>query len=532
MHRVYRSLPAGRQVSLNFEIKQKNMSEVLLLIGILAGVGVGVGLGYFIRKQTAQAKANSIEAIAEKMLTEAKQKEQEVLLQAKERAIKIIDEAKKDENDRRGEISQTQKRLEQRENMFDKKLMEFEDKKTHLQEKVEEVQKIKEKIENLRVQTAEKLEQVAKLSVEEAKEILFQKIEKDSSEELYSRVLKVEHDHSETYENKAREIVIDAIQRCASDHSSETTSTAVVIPSDEMKGRIIGKDGRNIKTIEKMTGCELVIDDTPGVILISGFSPIRRRVCQLALEKLIKDGRIQPARIEEFILEAKKELALDIKKAGEEVLYKLGITGIDPKLVSIVGRLKYRTSYGQNIINHSTEVAQLSALIAEELGVDPVMARKAGFFHDIGKSVDQETQGGHPEIGEMILKKFGLHEEIQLAAGHHHDDKPERIITQIVKAADAISGSRVGARRDSYEQYVLRLEELEKTASSFSGVDKVYAIQAGREVRVFVKSEEVDDYSAFNLAKDIARKIENEHQYPGEIKVNVIRESRVVEYAR
>ncbi|EKE06507.1 MAG: hypothetical protein ACD_18C00347G0032 [uncultured bacterium] len=508
------------------------MSEVLLLIGILAGVGVGVGLGYFIRKQTAQAKANSIEAIAEKMLTEAKQKEQEVLLQAKERAIKIIDEAKKDENDRRGEISQTQKRLEQRENMFDKKLMEFEDKKTHLQEKVEEVQKIKEKIENLRVQTAEKLEQVAKLSVEEAKEILFQKIEKDSSEELYSRVLKVEHDHSETYENKAREIVIDAIQRCASDHSSETTSTAVVIPSDEMKGRIIGKDGRNIKTIEKMTGCELVIDDTPGVILISGFSPIRRRVCQLALEKLIKDGRIQPARIEEFILEAKKELALDIKKAGEEVLYKLGITGIDPKLVSIVGRLKYRTSYGQNIINHSTEVAQLSALIAEELGVDPVMARKAGFFHDIGKSVDQETQGGHPEIGEMILKKFGLHEEIQLAAGHHHDDKPERIITQIVKAADAISGSRVGARRDSYEQYVLRLEELEKTASSFSGVDKVYAIQAGREVRVFVKSEEVDDYSAFNLAKDIARKIENEHQYPGEIKVNVIRESRVVEYAR
>ena len=477
------------------------MSEVLLLIGILAGVGVGVGLGYFIRKQTAQAKANSIEAIAEKMLTEAKQKEQEVLLQAKERAIKIIDEAKKDENDRRGEISQTQKRLEQRENMFDKKLMEFEDKKTHLQEKVEEVQKIKEKIENLRVQTAEKLEQVAKLSVEEAKEILFQKIEKDSSEELYSRVLKVEHDHSETYENKAREIVIDAIQRCASDHSSETTSTAVVIP-------------------------------TPGIILISGFSPIRRRVCQLALEKLIKDGRIQPARIEEFILEAKKELALDIKKAGEEVLYKLGITGIDPKLVSIVGRLKYRTSYGQNIINHSTEVAQLSALIAEELGVDPVMARKAGFFHDIGKSVDQETQGGHPEIGEMILKKFGLHEEIQLAAGHHHDDKPERIITQIVKAADAISGSRVGARRDSYEQYVLRLEELEKTASSFSGVDKVYAIQAGREVRVFVKSEEVDDYSAFNLAKDIARKIENEHQYPGEIKVNVIRESRVVEYAR
>ena len=508
------------------------MSEITSIIGILLGIAVGAGIGYFVRKQTAQAKANSVEAKAEKMMNEAKQKEQEIVLQAKEKSIKIIEEAKKEENDRRGEITQTQRRLEQRENMFDKKLMEFEDKKTHLQEKVEEVQKIKEKIENLRVQTAEKLEQVAQLSTEEAKEVLFKKIEKESSEALYSRMLKVEHDDSEKYDIKAREIIINSIQRCASDHSSETTSTAVTIPSDEMKGRIIGKDGRNIKTIEKMTGCELVIDDTPGIILISGFSPIRRRVCQLALEKLIKDGRIQPARIEEFILEAKKELALDIKKAGEEVLYKLAITGIDPKLVSIVGRLKYRTSYGQNIINHSTEVAQLSALIAEELGVDPVMARKAGFFHDIGKSVDQETQGGHPEIGEMILKKFGLHEEIQLAAGHHHDDKPERIITQIVKAADAISGSRVGARRDSYEQYVLRLEELEKTASSFSGVDKVYAIQAGREVRVFVRSEQIDDYAAYNLAKDIARKIENEHQYPGEIKVNVIRESRVVEYAR
>ena len=508
------------------------MSEITSIIGILIGIAVGAGIGYFVRKQTAQAKANSVEAKAEKMMAEAKQKEQEIVLQAKEKSMKIIEEAKKEENNRRSEITQTQRRLEQRENMFDKKLMEFEDKKTHLQEKVEEVQKIKEKIENLRVQTAEKLEQVAQLSTEEAKEVLFKKIETESSEALYSRLLKVEHDDSEKYDIKAREIIINSIQRCASDHSSETTSTAVVIPSDEMKGRIIGKDGRNIKTIEKMTGCELVIDDTPGVILISGFSPIRRRVCQLALEKLIKDGRIQPARIEEFILEAKKELALDIKKAGEEVLYKLAITGIDPKLVSIVGRLKYRTSYGQNIINHSTEVAQLSALIAEELGVDPVMARKAGFFHDIGKSVDQETQGGHPEIGETILKKFGLHEEIQLAAGHHHDDKPERIITQIVKAADAISGSRVGARRDSYEQYVLRLEELEKTASSFEGIDKVYAIQAGREVRVFVRSEQIDDYAAYNLAKDIARKIENEHQYPGEIKVNVIRESRVAEYAR
>jgi ribonuclease Y len=299
-----------------------------------------------------------------------------------------------------------------------------------------------------------------------------------------------------------------------------------------MKGRIIGKDGRNIKTIEKLTGCELIIDETPDMILISGFSPIRRRVCQLALEKLIKDGRIQPARIEEFIDEAKKELALDIRKAGEEALYKLGITGLDPKMVSIVGRLKYRTSYGQNVLNHSIEVAQLSAMMAEELGFDGAKAKKAGFFHDIGKAVDQETQGTHPEIGETILKKFGFDEDTIDVAAHHHDDKPENVYTQIAKAADAISGARVGARRDTYEQYVARLEELEKTASDFPGIDKAYAIQAGREVRVFVKSEEIDDYAAYNLAKDIARKIENELQYPGEIRVNVIRETRVVEYAR
>jgi len=299
-----------------------------------------------------------------------------------------------------------------------------------------------------------------------------------------------------------------------------------------MKGRIIGKDGRNIKTIEKLTGCELIIDETPEMILVSSFSPIRRRVCALALEKLIKDGRIQPARIEAFIEEAKKELSLDIKKVGEESLYQLGITGIDPKLVSIVGRLKYRTSYGQNILNHSMEVAYLSGLIAGELGVDAAKAKKAGFFHDIGKAVDQETQGSHPEIGATILKKFGLDADMQDAALNHHEDKPTLLITQIVKAADAISGARVGARRDTYEQYVARLEDLEKTAGNFPGIEKVYAIQAGREVRVFVKPETIDDYAAYNLAKDIARKIENELQYPGEIKVMIIRETRVIEYAR
>lgn len=508
------------------------MSEILLVATTLGGIVIGTGLGFFIRMQMAKARANSVEARAEKVLAQAKQKEQDILLKAKEKAIKIIDDSKKEENDRRSELGQLQKRLTERESMFDQKLMEFEERKSNLQQKADEIKAIKEKIDRMNEQAIEKLEKIAGFSQEEAKDVLISQVEETSGEDLYGRIMKIERVNSEKYEEKAREVVLDAIQRCASDHSSETTSTAVPLPSDEMKGRIIGKDGRNIKTIEKITGCELIIDDTPGMIMVSGFSPIRRRVCALSLEKLIKDGRIQPARIEEFIDEAKRELALDIKKVGEDTLYKLGFTGLDPKLVSIVGRLKYRTSYGQNILNHSIEVAHLSALIAQELGVDPVMAKKAGFFHDIGKAVDQETQGSHPEIGETILKKFKLHEDIQHAAAHHHDDKPDRVITQIVKAADAISGSRVGARRDTYEQYVMRLEELEATASDFPGVDKVYAIQAGREVRVFVKSEEVDDYESYNLAKDIARKIENELQYPGEIKVNVIRESRVVEYAK
>jgi len=508
------------------------MNEIIIVAVAFGGVALGVAIGYFIRKQLAQAKVNSAEARAEHITNEAKNHEKELMLQAKDKAMKIIEEAKKEEDERRRELRSIQQRLEKRESMFDQKLLEFEDSKTRLQKKVEEVQAIKKRVDEMQQEGMQKLQAIAGLNMEEAKEELLKRVEVVSKEDLFARIMKIERGNSEVYEQKAREIVIDAIQRCASNHASETTSTAVVLPSDEMKGRIIGKDGRNIKTIEKMTGCELIIDETPDMLMISGFSPIRRRVCQIALERLIKDGRIQPARIEEFIEEAKKELALDIKQAGEESLYKVSITGLDPKLVSIVGRLKYRTSYGQNILNHSIEVAQLSALMAEELGVDPVMAKKAGFFHDIGKAVDQETQGTHPEIGEIILKKFGLPEEVQQAARYHHEDKPESIYSQIVKAADAISGSRVGARRDTYEQYVARLEELEKTASDFPGIDKVYAIQAGREIRVFVKADQIDDYQSYNLAKDIARKIENELQYPGEIRVNVIREMRVVEYAK
>lgn len=502
-----------------------------VVIALLA-VALGGAVGYVVRKQQAQKNANSVEALAEKRLLEAKNKEQEIILGAKEKAITVIDEAKREEEKRRSELQQTQKRLEQRESMFDQKLIDFEDRKSKLEEKIQQVQEIKGKIEDAQKQALTKLEVISHLTVEQAKQELFQKVEENSKDDLVHRMLKVDEEMSEEVRAKAKELVINAMQRTACNHAAETTSTSVALPSEEMKGRIIGKEGRNIKTIEKMTGCELIIDETPEALLVSSFSPIRRRVCQLTLEKLIADGRIQPAKIEEYVEEAKRDLAIDIKKTGEEAMHKMAIVGMDPKLVSIVGRLKYRTSYGQNVLNHCMEVGYLSALMAEELGFNPSLARRAGFFHDIGKAIDHETQGAHTQIGYTILKKFNVDEDTAQVALTHHDTNPPLLLTKIVMAGDAISASRVGARRDTYEQYVARLEDLEKTAKDFPGVDKVYAIQAGREIRVFVDPTKIDDYQAYNLAKDVARKIESELQYPGEIKVMVIRESRVIEYAR
>ncbi len=508
------------------------MYIAITIITALATLVVGGFAGYAWRKKVAQAQVNSAEAKAEKILLEAKTKQQEYILQGQEKANKMIEEAKKEDQAMRVELRDIKARLEKRENMFDQKLLEFQGNQTKLQEKVDRVNQIKAEIEKLREQEMVTLQNVANMTRDEAKEHLIEKIEDENKNDLAGRIMKLQKEDATVYEEKAREIIMDAIQRCASSHAAETTSSIVNIPSEEMKGRIIGKEGRNIKTIEKLTGCELVIDDTPESIMVSGFSPIRRQIAKLALEKLMSDGRIQPARIEEYVDKAKQDLALDIKKAGEEALYKMGITGIDPKLVSIVGRLKYRTSYGQNIVNHSMEVAYLSGLIAAELGVDEAKAKKCGFFHDIGKAVDQETQGSHPEIGYAILKKFGIDEDVAQAAKTHHDDHPYNIFSSIVKAADAISGARMGARKDTYEQFVARLEELEKVAGAFPGIEKVYAIQAGREVRIFVRPNEIDDYSAFQLAKDIARKIEQELQYPGEIRVTLIRETRVVEYAK
>jgi len=493
---------------------------------------VGTAAGYFLRKLLAKRLAGSVEEKAEKLLAETKTKQRELLLQARDKAIQVIDNAKKEEEERRQELQAAQKRLEKRESLFDQKLLDLQEKQQKLYDRANQIEKVKAEIQKIKEDQLARLEQIAGFNREEAKQLLLDKTEKNIQAELVNRINKLERESSEVLDKKARDLLSLAIERCASSHATEITTTTVSLPSDEMKGRIIGREGRNIKTIEQLTGTEIIVDDTPEAITVSGFSPIRRHVAKRALEKLILDGRIHPGRIEEAVEQAKKDLAIDIKKAGEEAVYELGVAGLDPKLVQILGRLKYRTSFGQNALKHSVEVAHLSALLAEELGANVTIAKKAGLLHDIGKAVDHEVTGTHPEIGKDIAKKFNLPEEIIIPIATHHEDAPPTLEAVIVKVADAISGARPGARKDTYEQYLQRLEDLEKVATSFDGIEKAYAIQAGREIRVFVAPDKVDDLAALKLAQAIAKKIEEELKYPGEIKVNVIREKRIIEYAR
>ena len=503
--------------------------EIILLI---LGLAAGSAGGYTIRKGIAKRNIESVEAKAEILLNEAKNKQKELLYQAKEKAIQIIDQSKREEIARQNELMRLRERLEKRESLFDQKLLSLESKQQKILDKAKQIEDLKQSINQLKEDQQKKLLEISGLSKESAKELLLKLIEDANSEQLMLRIQKLQNTASEELEKKSKDILSRVVQRCAVSHATEITTTTVDLPNDEMKGRIIGRDGRNIKTIEQLTGTEIVVDDTPMAITISGFSPIRRHIAKKALEKLILDGRIHPTKIEDAIKSAKEEIALDIKKAGEEASYNLGIAGLDPKLVQIVGRLKYRTSYGQNVLQHSIEVAHLSALLAEELDADVTVAKKAGFLHDIGKSVDHEVKGTHPEIGRDIAKKFNLPDEIIAPILTHHDDAPPTLEAVIVKVADAISGARPGARKDTYENYLQRLGELENIATSFEGVEKSYAIQAGREVRIFVKPEEINDLQAHKLAKAIAKKIEEELKYPGEIKVNVIREMRILEYAR
>jgi ribonuclease Y len=508
------------------------MQTIYWAIALFIGIIGGVAFGYQMRKIWAVKRKDTIETKVENLINEAKAKQKEILLAANDKALKIIEDAKAEERERQQDLLRSQKRLEKREGLFDQKLLELENKKQELLEKAEKIEKIKVEIGKIKEEQMSKLEKIASLSKEEAKQVLLDNTEREIKEDLLVRMKKLTNQASEELDKKAKEILSLAIQRCAVSHATESTTTTIDLPSDEMKGRIIGREGRNIRTVERLTGVEIIVDDTPQAITVSGFSPIRRQVAKKALEKLILDGRIHPVKIEEAINNAKKEIANEIKDAGENALYELGVTGLDPKLVQILGRLKFRTSYGQNILQHSIEVAHLSALLAEALGADVAIAKKGGLLHDIGKAVDHEVQGSHPEIGYDILKKFGLPEEVAYIARGHHEDNPKTLEAIIGKVADAISGARPGARKDTYEQYLQRLDELEKVATNFAGVDKAYAIQAGREIRVFVMPEELDDLAANKLAKDIAKKIEAELKYPGEIKVTVIRETRVIEYAR
>ena len=495
-------------------------------------IGLGGVAGFFAQKKRTANKIAGAEEKAEKMILEAKSKQSDILMTAQEKALKIIEDSKKDEENRRKEINSLQARLEKRETTFSQKLIELQEKQQQLYDKVNKVEEIKEKIKEIKEDQLKKLQTIAEMDKGKAREVLLKNVESDISEELMSRIHKLEQESVETLEEKARHTMVETMQRLVSSFTPEVTTTVVDIPSDEMKGRIIGREGRNIKVIEKLTGTEIIVDDTPNVITISGFSPIRRHIAKKTLDKLILDGRIHPTKIEETIEESKKELALDIKKSGEEALYEVGVTGLDPKLIQILGRLKYRSSYGQNALRHSIEVAHLSAVLARDLGADVTIAKKGGLLHDIGKAVDHEVQGTHPEIGRDIARKFGLPQEIIDPIETHHNDKPAGLISIIVKIADAMSASRPGARHDTYERYLQRLEELESIASAFEGVEKSYAIQAGREVRVFVTPDKISDLESYNLAKNIAKKIEEELKYPGEIKVNVIREMRVIEYAR
>ncbi|KKQ46465.1 MAG: Ribonuclease Y [Candidatus Moranbacteria bacterium GW2011_GWC2_37_8] len=503
------------------------------LLIVLLSLLVGSGTGYVVRQSIAKKQLDSAEGKAEKLSQDAEKKSQEMILNAKNKAVEILEEAKKKEKEREDQISRSEQRLEKKEITIDQKTEEIEKSRQVLEQKVEEVRKIRMEAEEARKRELERLEKIAGLSKEQAKQILLQLTEEENRGALAERIAKIEREGREDIEKRAKNIMTSVIQKYAGSHAAEVVTTTVSIPSDEVKGRIIGREGRNIKALEKLTGVEIIVDDTPEAVVISGFDPVRREIARITLEKLIGDGRIHPTRIEEAVEFAKKEIENKIKEAGEAATYDLGIAGLDPKLVHLIGRLRYRTSFGQNVLLHSLEVAHLSGALAAELGADVAVAKKAGLLHDIGKAVDHEIQGTHIEIGMKILEKFSMPKEVIDAMKSHHEDYPfETPEAFIIAAADAISASRPGARKDTLEKYLKRLEELETTANSFPGVEKTYAIQAGREIRVFVKPEEIDDLGALKLAREIADKIEQDLKYPGEIKVNVLRETRSVEYAR
>lgn len=504
-----------------------------LLLWLVIGAAAGGAGGYVFRNVQVKTQTKGAEAKAQKVIDDAKLEAKEILIKAKEEASKITDEAKKEEKERRAELLDLEKRLASKEESLEKKLNDIDLRREQIEKAKEEIEENKNFLRDLREKQQKALEKIAKLPKEKALEKLLLMVEKDYEKDIVERIRKIKEAAEEDAEKTAREIIATAIQRVSSEQTSETTVTSIQIPNDEMKGRIIGREGRNIQTIEKLTGCDIIVDDTPETIVISGFDPVRRQVAKLALERLIADGRIHPAKIEEAVEKAQADIDKIVKEAGERAAYETGVAGLPAELIKVLGRLKFRTSFAQNVLEHSIETANLAAAIASEMGADVAIAKKAGLLHDIGKAIDQEMGGSHAVISRDICKKFGIDEKVQHAVEAHHEDvAPATVEAIIVLASDAISASRPGARRDSVENYIKRLTELENIASSFEGVEKSFAIQAGREVRVMVVPDKINDLGAEKLAKDIARKIESDLKFPGQIKVNVIRETRAVEYAK
>ncbi len=511
------------------------MLNIILMIA--AAALVGMGIGYIARKMIAESKISSAEAAAKRIVDEATQEahslKREKELEAKEEAHRLRNELDKESKERRSELQRMERRLLQKEESLDRKISNVERKEEELRKKEEENRKTEEKLQELHQEQLTELEKISGMTSDEAKEVLLQRVREDIDHELTMMVKDMENQAREEGEKKAREIVTLAIQRCAADHVSESTVSVVNLPNDEMKGRIIGREGRNIRALETLTGIDLIIDDTPEAVIISGFDPIRREVARIALEKLVSDGRIHPARIEEIVEKTRKEIEAQIKEEGERAAFETKVHGLHPELIILLGKLRYRTSYGQNVLQHSIEVSHLAGIMAAELGLDITFSKRAGLLHDIGKAIDHETEGSHVQIGGDLAKKFKESSTVVNAiAAHHGDTDFNTLEAVLIQSADAISAVRPGARRETLEAYIKRLEKLENIADSFDGVEKAYAIHAGREIRIMVKPDRIDDYSSIKVARDIVKKVENELEYPGQIKVTVIRETRAVDYAK
>ena len=510
---------------------------IMIVVGVAVGLAAGFGIGIAYRKKVAEREIGSAEAEATRLINEAirsgESRKKEMLLEAKDEIHKSRTEYEKEVKERRAELSKQERRLQQKEETLDKKADNFERREEEMAKKLEALAQSQAEVEQIKRLQMNELEKISGLTQEQAKQFLLQSVEEEVRHETAMKIKEIEQQMKDEAEEKAREVIATAIQRCAADHAAETTVSVVALPNDEMKGRIIGREGRNIRTLETITGVDLIIDDTPEAITVSSFDPVRREIARLALEKLIADGRIHPTRIEDMVEKARKEVERTIREEGERACYETGVHNLNPELVKILGRQKYRTSYGQNVLNHSIEVSHIAGLMAAELGIDVALAKRAGLLHDLGKAIDHEVEGSHVQLGAELARKYKENPVVVNAIEAHHGDvEPKTVIAVLVQAADAVSAARPGARRENVENYIRRLQKLEELTCSYPGVDKAFAIQAGREVRIMVKPEVVSEDNMIHLARDVAKKIEAELEYPGQIKVNVIRETKAVEYAK